>query len=64
MKAYLLITGIIFGLVAIAHLLRLLLEGHPWTDFWFVGGNVLIFLVGGGIAAWAIRLFSTLRDKQ
>jgi len=62
MKVYLLITGIIFGLVAIAHLLRLFVEGHTWTDPWFIGSNVLIFLVGGGFAVWAARLFKNLRD--
>jgi hypothetical protein len=62
MKAYLLVTGTIFGLVGVVHLLRLFVEGHAPTDTWFIGSNVLIFLVGGGIAFWATRLLKVLRS--
>jgi hypothetical protein len=62
MKAYLLTTGTIFGLVGVAHLLRVFVEGHAWTDPWFLGSNVLIFLIGGGIAIWAARLLKVLRS--
>jgi hypothetical protein len=36
MKAYLLVTATIFGLVGIAHLVRLFLEGHPRSDSWLL----------------------------
>ena len=36
MKGYLVVTGTIFGLVGIAHLVRLLLDGHPPSDSWFL----------------------------
>ena len=61
MKAYLVITGAIFGLVGIAHLLRLFFEGHPLTDPWFLASNLALFVVGGGIAVWAARLLTSIR---
>ena len=62
MKAYLITTGAIFGLVGIAHLLRLFIEGHPLSDPWFLGSNLALFVVGGGIAVWAARLLVGLRS--
>jgi hypothetical protein len=56
MKAYLVVTGTIFGLVGLAHLLRLFVEGHPLSDPWFLGHNLALFLVGVGLAVWAVRL--------
>jgi hypothetical protein len=64
MKAYLVVTGTIFGLVGIAHLLRLFVEGHPLSDSWFLGHNVVLFLVGGGLAVWAVRLLVSLRGPS
>lgn len=61
MKAYLVITGAIFGLIGIAHLLRLFFEGHPLTDPWFLASNLTLFVVGGGIAVWAARLLTSIR---
>jgi hypothetical protein len=62
MKAYLILTGAIFGLVGIAHLLRLFFEGHPLSDPWFLGSNLALFIIGGGIAVWAARLLAGLRS--
>ena len=61
MKAYLIVTGAIFGLIGIAHLLRLFVEGHPLSDTGFLAGNLALFLVGGGIAGWAAGLLAALR---
>jgi hypothetical protein len=61
MKAYLIVTGALFGLVGIAHLLRLFLEGHPLSDSWFLGSNLALFVIGAGIAFWAARLLVGLR---
>lgn len=63
MKAYLRVTGSLFGLVGVAHLLRLVIEpGHtPSSDPWFFGGNLALFVLGGGVAAWALRLLRALR---
>lgn len=62
MKAYLIFTGVIFGLVGIAHLLRLFFEGHSLSDPWFLGSNLALFVIGGGIAVWAARLLVGLRS--
>jgi hypothetical protein len=64
MKAYLIVSGAIFGLVGIAHLLRLFVEGHPLSDPWFLGNNVALFSVGGGLAVWALRLYKRLRGPS
>ena len=64
MKAYLIVTGTIFGLVGVAHLLRLFVEGHAFSDPWFLGHNLSLFVVGGGLAAWAARLLVRLRGPS
>ena len=64
MKAYLIVSGAIFGLVGVAHLLRLFVEEHPLSDPWFIGHNVALFIVGAGLAAWAIRLLMRLREPS
>jgi drug/metabolite transporter (DMT)-like permease len=63
-KTYLVVTGGVFGLVGIAHLLRLSVEGHPWSDPWFLGINMGLFIVAGGFAAWASLLFKRLREPS
>jgi hypothetical protein len=64
MKAYLIVTGTIFGLVGIAHLLRLFVEGHSLSDPWFLGSNLALLVVGGGLATWATRLVIRLRGPS
>ena len=64
MKAYLVVSGALFGLVGIAHLIRLFVEGHPLSDLWFVGVNLALFIVGGGVAAWAMLLYRRLREPS
>ena len=61
MRAYVVVTGSIFGLIGIAHLIRLFVEGHPLSDTGFLAGNLALFLVGAGIAGWAARLLVGLR---
>ena len=58
MKAYLLSTGCLFGLLAVMHLLRLVLEpGHTLAgDPGFVGINIAMIALGGALAVWAWRL--------
>jgi hypothetical protein len=63
-KAYLVVTGSIFGLIGIAHLLRLFVEGHPLSDPWFLGSNLALFFVGAGLAVWATRLMVRLRGSS
>jgi hypothetical protein len=61
-KAYLLVTGSLFGLAGIAHLVRLFVEdGHSLSaDPLFFVTNIGLFMVGGGFALWALRLSSQL----
>ena len=56
MKAYLIVSGAIFGIVGVAHLLRLFVEGHDASDHWFLIHNVALVIVGVGLALWALRL--------
>lgn len=56
MKAYLITTGAVFGLITLAHVLRIIAEGrHLMTDPWFV----LLTLVTGALCLWACRLLTT-----
>jgi hypothetical protein len=58
MKAYVMTTGVLFGLLTLAHLWRVFEEGtHLATDPWYV----LITLATAALCFWAWRLlrFST-----
>jgi len=53
MKAYVGATGIIFGLIVLAHVLRLVAEGpRVVADPWFIGLTVL----AAALCIWAWRL--------
>lgn len=53
MKAYLVATCIIFGLITAAHIWRAIVEGpHLATDPWFI----LLTAVAAGLCLWALRL--------
>ena len=53
MKAYVIVTGTIFGLIVLAHLLRIHEEGrHLATEPSFL----LLTVAAAGLAAWAGRL--------
>jgi len=53
MKAYVITSGAIFGVLAIAHLLRIAMENrHLATDPVFV----LITLASAGLSIWAWRV--------
>jgi phosphate starvation-inducible membrane PsiE len=62
MKAYLIVSGAIFGIVGVAHVVRLFIEDHSSSDRWFITHNVALFIVGGGLALWALRLL--LRGRE
>ena len=53
MKAYVIITGAVFTLLTLAHLLRIIVEGpHLAKDrFW-----VLVTVAAAGLCLWAWRL--------
>lgn len=58
MKAYLVTTGSLFGLITIVHIWRMMVEsGVATRDPWVVGMTVL----SAALCAWAGRLFMTSR---
>ena len=53
MKTYVMTTGAIFGLLTLAHLLRIIAEGtHLARSPWYV----LITVAAGAMCLWAWRL--------
>ena len=61
MKPYLIVSGTLFGLVGIAHLLRLFVERDQLSDPWFLAHNLALVIIGGGLAAWALQLLRLKR---
>ena len=55
MKAYLVVSGVLFGLLGVLHLLHLF-EREGLSNPWFVAHNLALFIVGGGLAVWALLL--------
>jgi hypothetical protein len=53
MKAYVLTTGVIFGLITVAHLVRIIVEPHFATDPFYV----FLTLLAAALSVWAWRLF-------
>jgi hypothetical protein len=57
MKAYVITSGVIFGLLTIAHLLRIVLESrHLATE----PGYILITLASAALCIWAWRVLRRL----
>jgi hypothetical protein len=58
MKAYLITTGLIFGLIAVLHLLRDITErARLATDTGHYLFEAALGLVAAALAVWACRLF-------
>ena len=53
MKAYIMTTGVVFGLITVAHVLRIIAEGpHLLTEpVW-----ILLTVAAAGMSIWAWRL--------
>jgi hypothetical protein len=58
MKAYLIITGTLFGLMAVMHLVRAIDE-YPalFTNPWYFLGMTGLGAVAAALSGWAWRLF-------
>jgi hypothetical protein len=57
MKPYLITTGILFTLVAVAHVLRTVAEwSRLASDPWFILEGPGVGVIGAAIAVWAWRL--------
>jgi len=52
MKAYIVTTGTLFGLIVVAHALRVVAEPHLAADPWYI----LLTAAAAGISIWAWRL--------
>ena len=58
MKAYLITTGLIFGVIAVLHLLRDITErSRLTTDPWPYLAEAALGLVAAALAVWAWRLY-------
>ncbi len=57
MKVYLAVTGSVFGLLAIVHVWRMVVEGSVMHNPWFL----LITLAAAALSIWSWRLFLTSR---
>ena len=61
MKAYVMTTGALFGLLTLVHLWRAIEEGrHVATDPWFL----LITIAAAGLCLWACRLLWLARRQS
>jgi hypothetical protein len=59
MKAYVATTGIVFALLALAHLARMLTENHDLAQTpWYVG----ITLAAAALSAWAFVVLRRARQ--
>lgn len=52
MKAYVVTTGAVFGLLTLAHIWRVFVEPHLATDPWFI----LVTLIALALCIWAWRV--------
>ena len=59
MRSYVIATGVIFGLLTVAHLWRMIEEPHLATDPWFV----LATLVAAGLCFGAGRVVRRARQS-
>jgi hypothetical protein len=64
MKAYLGISGALFGILGISHLVRLFVERDQSSDPSFLVHNLALFLVGGALAVWALQLLRRQRARS
>lgn len=58
MRAYVMTTGAIFGLLTVAHIWRWYLERHLLTDVW----HVTVTVLAAALTVWAWRV--TRRTSQ
>ncbi|MEP6741378.1 MAG: hypothetical protein ABJB61_02685 [bacterium] len=59
MKAYVMTTGAVFGLITLAHLLRIIMEGrHLATEPLYI----LLTVAAGSLSVWALLLL--IRSKR
>ena len=61
-KLYLTISGVIFAIIALLHLLRILFQGPAMVGVWSVPLviSVMAVIIAGILTFWAFRLSRTL----
>ncbi len=60
MRAYVLTTGIIFGIVALGQLVQLVIASRSASlDAWFAIGIAVEVFVTAALSVWAFRLLQT-----
>ena len=60
MKAYLAVTGVLFGLLTLVHVWRAAaVERHLAADPWYI----LTTVISAALCVWACRLFLTARAR-
>lgn len=52
MKAYVMFTGVLFGLLTVVHLWRMIVERQMATQPWYI----VITAASGIVCLWALRL--------
>jgi hypothetical protein len=50
MKAYVIVTGVVFGLLALVHVWRMFEEPHLTRDVWFITATIVSAALS--VAAW------------
>jgi hypothetical protein len=64
MKAYLITTGMLFGLMAVIHVWRAIAEWPHPTGLGFVLGMAALIVVPGILSWWAFRCLRNLSDDR
>lgn len=60
MKAYVIATGVLFGLLTLAHVWRMFEEPHVASDPWFL--LVTIAIAALGVVAWRVARRARTRE--
>jgi hypothetical protein len=61
MKAFLIVTGLLFGLMAAVHVWRAIAEWTPSTGY--VTGMAALIIIPAAFSAWAFCLLRKLSDN-
>ena len=64
MRTYIQVTGVVFAIVALAHLARLLLDWPAQVAGWVVPSRIswIAILIAGALCIWAFRLVAHARQ--
>jgi hypothetical protein len=62
MKAYLIVTGLIFGLITVLHIWKATAEWTPSPSY--VAGMAALVAIPAGFSAWAWWLLKKLSDSK